>query len=147
MLAGPKSSSHCQNWQEGEGARMTGSGRSTSCVAASGRRSMKGDLFVLTVLRHGSGSLLLRAKGATSLRTEPDNNSPMRRPLFPPKQAQMPRLGHLCACGPACLLVCVGPSPSVCLTTGIRGTGTVVANVGYRGQFHPFKLSFLFSVV
>ena len=74
---------------------MTGSGRSTSCIAAFGRRSMKGDLFVLTVLRHGSRGLLLQVKGATSLRTEPDNNSPMRRPLFPPTPGQMP-FGELC---------------------------------------------------
>src|SRR5437899_3977590 len=62
MLPGPKRSSHCQNWQEGEGARMTGSARSTSGIAALGHRSMNGDLFVLTVLRHGSRSLLLDRK-------------------------------------------------------------------------------------
>src|SRR5438034_9646873 len=44
--------SHCQNWQEGEGATMTGSARSTSGSAALGHRSMNGDMFVLTVVRH-----------------------------------------------------------------------------------------------
>src|SRR5437762_8853364 len=104
MLPGPKRSSHCQNWQEGEGARMTGSARSTSGIAALGHRSMNGDLFVLTVLRHGSRSLLLRAKGAASLRTEPDNNSPMRRPLLLQTTAQCRYSQLLClwACWSSC---------------------------------------------
>jgi hypothetical protein len=72
---------------------MTGSGRSTSGIAAFRRRSINGDLFVLTVLRYRSRSLLLGAKGATSLRTEPDNNSPMRRPLLLPRKPPMPLLG------------------------------------------------------
>src|SRR5207302_11331923 len=111
-------------YQDEVAVRMTRSVRFTSGIAALGHRSIKGDLFVLKALRHGSRSLLLRAKGAASLRTEPDNNSPMRRPLLLQTKAQCRYSQLLClwACWSSC--VCRARCP-VCLSSETRGIGPV----------------------
>jgi len=102
---------------------MTGSGRSTSCIAAFGRRSMKGDLFVLTVLRNGSRSLLLPAKGGDLSPNRTRQQLPHETPPISTKAGPNAPTGEF-LCWWACLSSYVCRTVySVCLARGIKGTG------------------------
>jgi hypothetical protein len=120
---------------------MTGSGRSTSCVAASGRRSMKGDLFVLTVLRHRSGSLLLRAKGGDLSPNRTRQQLPHETPPISTKAGPNAPTGAF-VCLWACLSSCVCWTVSFSLfdqrNKGHRHCGRERRLSGPIPSFHQF---------